>query len=76
LQNVRPPKPAPKALQWDDPPQWKNKEPNGMRLVSYEVPAAKGDKEAGELNVFVLDSRTKQPIAGSDVKIVGKRGLH
>jgi hypothetical protein len=49
-----PPPAALKPLEWDDPPQWKNKGQNGMRLVSYEVPAAQGDKESGELNVFVL----------------------
>jgi hypothetical protein len=49
-----PAKPAAKPLEWDDPPQWKKKQASGMRVASYEVPAAKGDKEPGELNVFVL----------------------
>jgi hypothetical protein len=50
-----PPKPAAKPLEWDDPPQWKKVPPSSpMRKASYEIPAAKGDKEPGELNVFVL----------------------
>ena len=49
-----PPKPAPKALEWDDPPQWKKIAASGMRTASYQIPAAKGDKEGAELNVFVL----------------------
>ena len=49
-----PPKPAPKALEWDDPPQWKKVPASGMRAASYQIPAAKGDKEGGDLNVFVL----------------------
>lgn len=51
----QPPKPVAKGLEWDDPPQWKKVKPSSsMRVASYEIPAAKGDKEAGELNVFVL----------------------
>lgn len=50
-----PAKPAAKPLEWDDPPQWKKVPPSSpMRKASYEIPAAKGDKEPGELNVFVL----------------------
>jgi hypothetical protein len=50
-----PAKPAAKPLEWDDPPQWKKVPPNSsMRKASYEIPAAKGDKAPGELNVFVL----------------------
>jgi hypothetical protein len=50
-----PPKPAAKPLEWDDPPQWKKVPPSSsMRKASYQIPAAKGDKEPGELNVFVL----------------------
>jgi hypothetical protein len=50
-----PAKPAAKPLEWDDPPQWKKVPPSSpMRTASYEIPAAKGDKDAGELNVFVL----------------------
>jgi len=50
-----PPKPAAKPLEWDDPPQWKKVPPSSsMRKASYEVPAAKGDKEPAELNVFIL----------------------
>jgi hypothetical protein len=45
---------AQKGLEWDDPPQWKKLPASGMRVASYEIPPAKGDKEAGELNVFVL----------------------
>ncbi|MEY4545768.1 MAG: hypothetical protein RL685_1963 [Pseudomonadota bacterium] len=44
-----------KGLEWDDPPQWKKVKPSSsMRVASYEIPSAKGDKETGELNVFVL----------------------
>jgi len=49
-----PPKPAAKPLEWDDPPQWQKKPASGMRMASYEIPAAKGDKEPAQLNVFVL----------------------
>jgi hypothetical protein len=50
-----PPPPAAKPLEWDDPPQWKKVPPSSsMRKASYEIPAAKGDKEPGQLNVFVL----------------------
>jgi hypothetical protein len=50
-----PPKPAAKPLEWDDPSQWKKVPPSSpMRAASYAIPAAKGDKEPGELNVFVL----------------------
>lgn len=50
----QPPKPVAKRLVWDDPPQWKKLPAKGMRMASYEIPPAKGDKEAGELNVFIL----------------------
>jgi hypothetical protein len=50
-----PPKAATKPLEWDDPPQWKKVPPSSpMRKASYQIPAAKGDKEPAELNVFVL----------------------
>jgi hypothetical protein len=50
-----PTKPAAKPLEWDDPPQWKKVPPSSaMRKASYQIPAAKGDKEPAELNVFVL----------------------
>jgi len=49
-----PPKPAAKPLEWDDPPQWQKKPASGMRMASYEIPAAKGDKDPAELNVFLL----------------------
>ncbi len=49
-----PARPAIKRLEWDDPPQWKKVSATGMRVASYEVPPAKGDKETGELNVFIL----------------------
>jgi hypothetical protein len=39
---------------WEDPPQWKRLPSGGMRYASYEIPAAKGDKLGGELNVFIL----------------------
>lgn len=50
----QPAKPVSKGLEWDDPPQWKKLGAKGMRVASYEIPPAKGDKEAGELNVFIL----------------------
>src|SRR5262245_40579145 len=49
-----PPKPVAKPLEWDAPEPWKKVPPKPMRAASYEIPAAKGDKESGELNVFVL----------------------
>jgi hypothetical protein len=49
------PKPTPKALEWDDPAGWKRVPPtSSMRYASYLIPAAPGDKEVAELNVFVL----------------------
>ena len=45
---------AAKRLEWDDPPEWKKLPAKGMRVASYEVPPAKGDKDPGELNVFIL----------------------
>jgi hypothetical protein len=49
------PKPKPKALEWDDPAVWKRVPPtSSMRYASYLIPAAPGDKEVAELNVFVL----------------------
>lgn len=46
---------AAKALEWDDPPQWKKVPPSSaMRKASYEIPPAKGDKAPAELNVFIL----------------------
>jgi hypothetical protein len=39
---------------WEDPPEWKRLASSGMRYASYDIPAAKGDKLGGELNVFVL----------------------
>ncbi|HEU4580296.1 MAG TPA: hypothetical protein VFS67_18700 [Polyangiaceae bacterium] len=72
-----PPKPAPKPLEWDDPPQWKRVPASGMRAASYEIPAAKGDKEAGSLNVFVLGGdvdaniqRWVDEFSGMDLKTV------
>ena len=72
-----PPKPAPKALEWDDPPQWKKVPASGMRAASYQIPAAKGDKEGGDLNVFVLggdvdanSQRWVDEFSGMDLKTV------
>ncbi len=72
-----PPKPAPKPLEWDDPPQWKKVPASGMRTASYQIPAAKGDKEGGELNVFVLGGdvdaniqRWVDEFSGMDLKTV------
>jgi hypothetical protein len=46
---------AAKALEWDDPPQWKKVPPSSsMRKASYQIPPANGDKVPGELNVFIL----------------------
>jgi len=55
LKSNSPPKPAPTPLEWDDPTGWKRVPPtSAMRQASYLIPAAPGDKEVGELNVFVL----------------------
>lgn len=49
------PKAAPvKAMEWDDPKQWKKVPASGMRYMSYQIPPAEGDKEIAELNVFIL----------------------
>lgn len=46
---------ATRTLEWGDPPGWKRVEPkNSMRIASYEIPAAAGDSEGAELNVFRL----------------------
>lgn len=54
----KPAKPAPPLIDekviWDDPAEWKRLPSSGMRYASYEIPAAKGDKLGGELNVFIL----------------------
>jgi hypothetical protein len=72
-----PPKPAAKPLEWDDPPQWKKVPASGMRVASYQIPAAKGDKEGAELNVFVLGGdvdaniqRWVDEFSGMDLKTV------
>ena len=40
------------AVTWTDPPGWKKVPPSSpMRNTSYEVPAAAGDKEPGDLGV-------------------------
>jgi len=55
---AKPAKPSPPLIDekvvWDDPPEWKRLASSGMRYASYEIPAAKGDKLGGELNVFIL----------------------
>jgi hypothetical protein len=50
----KPKPPPPKLLLWDDPAQWKKIAASGMRVASYQIPPAPGDKEIGELNVFSL----------------------
>lgn len=46
---------AARTLAWSDPPGWKRVPPkNSMRMASYEIPAAPGDSEGAELNVFRL----------------------
>jgi len=47
---------------WEDPPEWKRLPSSGMRYASYEIPAAKGDKLAGELNVFILSGEVEENI--------------
>lgn len=55
---ARPATPSPplsdEKLLWKDPSEWKRRPPSDMRYASYEVPAAKGDKLGGALNVFIL----------------------
>ncbi len=50
------PDPAPAethALHWVDPPGWTRKaSPSEMRLATYAVPKAQGDREEAELTVF------------------------
>jgi hypothetical protein len=49
------PVPAFKPLVWDDPKSWTRVKPSSpMRHASYEIPPAKGDKDKGELKVFIL----------------------
>lgn len=72
------PKPVVKGLEWDDPKEWKRVKPSsGMRRASYEIPPAKGDKVAGELNVFILGGdiepniqRWLDEFSGFDLKTV------
>lgn len=49
-------------LLWKDPPEWKRLPRSGMRYASYEIPAAKGDKTIGELNVFILSGDVESNI--------------
>jgi hypothetical protein len=53
---AKPPSPPllDEKVTWEDPPEWKRLPSSGMRFASYEIPAAKGDKLGGELNVFIL----------------------
>ncbi len=46
------------AISWTDPPTWKRVTPsNAMRQASFEIPAAEGDNEGAELNVFYFGPR-------------------
>jgi len=73
-----PPAPAVKKLEWSDPKEWKRVKPSSpIRQASYEIPAAKGDKVPGELNVFILGGAIEPNIqrwlsefSGFDVKSV------
>lgn len=40
------------GLSWTAPAEWTVGEERPMRIVTYKLPAAKGDTEAGELAVF------------------------
>jgi hypothetical protein len=52
--STKPAPPPAKRLEWDDPKQWKKIPASGMRVGSYQIPPAPGDKEIAELNVFAL----------------------
>lgn len=52
--STKPTPPPAKRLEWDDPKQWKKIPASGMRVGSYQIPPAPGDKEIAELNVFAL----------------------
>jgi hypothetical protein len=54
LPSTKPTPPPAKRLEWDDPKQWKKIPASGMRVGSYQIPPAPGDKEIAELNVFAL----------------------
>jgi hypothetical protein len=47
---------------WVDPPEWKRLPQSGMRYASYEIPAAKGDSQIAELNVFILSGDVEDNI--------------
>jgi hypothetical protein len=40
------------GLQWTAPTEWKTQGERPMRVVTYSIPAAKGDAEGAELAVF------------------------
>jgi hypothetical protein len=40
------------GVAWDDPAGWEKIPGTGMRHTSYKIPAAKGDKDGGELVVY------------------------
>lgn len=40
------------GLRWTAPPNWKSEAQRPMRLATYTVPPAAGDKEGGECGVF------------------------
>jgi hypothetical protein len=46
------PKLNPADLSWEYPKGWEKAADNPMRYATYKVPAAKGDKEGGELAVY------------------------
>jgi hypothetical protein len=50
------------GVAWEDPAGWEKIPGTGMRHTSYKIPAAKGDKDPGELVVYYFG-----PTQGGDV---------
>lgn len=62
------PKVNPADLSWDYPKGWEKAADNPMRYATYKVPAAKGDKEGGELAVYYFPAT----LGGSTDAIVNR----
>jgi hypothetical protein len=69
------------GVAWEDPKGWEKIPGSGMRHTSYKIPAAKGDKDGGELVVYYfgptqggeVDSNINRWVAqfeGADVKAI------
>src|SRR5262245_52682099 len=79
------------GLRWTPPAGWKNEGEREFRAATYEVPAATGDREAGECGVYFFGAgqggsiqanidRWKGQFTGPDgnpaAAVVGKKTVH